>query len=73
MSGLRCWHDKQAYMEDVYGFGSDKWAEAQENPATCMLPAGHAGPHRWTPDECITVNFKAHKAAEAAAKGGSHV
>lgn len=56
MNGLHCWQD----YADFHGFGSDEWADAKVNGGrTCMLPDGHDGPHKWTPDESITVTFEA--------------
>ena len=61
MSGtkvLHCWKGKVQHMEEEYGFGSTEWAEAVcEGDGTCMLPAGHDGPHEWTPDDQIIVSF----------------
>jgi hypothetical protein len=30
---------------------------------TCMLPAGHTGPHEWTRDDAIVLDFDRGKAA----------
>lgn len=40
---LHCWQDGQ---EDEDGMST-----------TCMLPAGHKGPHEWTRDDSITIAF----------------
>ena len=33
------------------------WAGAGGGGATCLLPAGHEGPHEFIPDSEITVEF----------------
>ena len=48
-----CWQDNA----EIHNFGSEKWVEAFLNPATCMLEAGHDGPHFFTPDEEIMIAF----------------
>lgn len=48
-----CWKGNDEDIE----FGSDEWAEAFLNPATCMLEAGHEGPHEFVPDSEIGVTF----------------
>jgi len=50
---LHCWAGKA----DQYEIGADEWAEAMAHPATCLLPDGHDGPHDWTPDEEIIIEF----------------
>jgi hypothetical protein len=44
---LHCWED----LRNV----TDNWDLPN---ATCMLPDGHDGPHEWTPDSDIRVQFK---------------
>jgi|KBSSwiStaDraftv2_1062776.scaffolds.fasta_scaffold00399_23 hypothetical protein len=44
MSDLHCWADN-----DAVDYG--------EMSETCMLEAGHDGPHEWTPDDQIRVSF----------------
>jgi hypothetical protein len=44
-------------MDDLE-FGSEEWAEAMGKPSgTCMLESGHSGPHDFTPDSDIEVEF----------------
>lgn len=50
---LHCWKGND---EDVE-FGSEAWAQAFLEPATCMLEEGHAGPHEFTPDKAIGIAF----------------
>ncbi len=51
---LHCWHGNTEDLE----FGSDEWAEAfVQGRATCLLPAGHDGPHEYTPDSEIVVDL----------------
>lgn len=53
---LHCW--KGAGDDDEVG--SDAWVEARvayPNGATCMLPAGHDGPHEYTPDDQIIITL----------------
>ena len=59
---LHCWAGREEWAEKTYGIPSDEWAEAVVEPATCMLEAGHSGPHEWTPDENIAVRFTAPRA-----------
>lgn len=50
-----CWQSKAAWAEDVFGAQSTAHGNAVINPATCMMPAGHAGPHVWVPDTEIMI------------------
>lgn len=54
---LHCWEDRAYWAEQTYGFASEEWAEAFLENGTCMLPAGHDGPHVFTPDTQIGVTF----------------
>jgi hypothetical protein len=58
---LHCWKDKQEWAEETFGRYSDEYVSAWEHNCTCMLPAGHDGPHKWTPDDGIVVEFKDKK------------
>lgn len=51
---VHCWADRAECAEYL----SEEWALASVDSATCLLPAGHDGPHEWTPDEHITITFK---------------
>jgi len=51
---VHCWIGN----DEVVAWGSDAWAEAFLNPATCMLENGHEGPHDFVPDGEIVVDFK---------------
>lgn len=54
-----CWKDRTEYAAERFGFGSDQWAKAfAKGGGTCLLPSGHAGPHRFTSDSKIVVKFK---------------
>lgn len=33
------------------------WEDSPDGEATCMLPDGHPGPHKFTPDGQITLSF----------------
>ncbi len=58
MSILHCWEDRSSWAEETYGWGSDLWMHFYRMPgATCLLLAGHAGPHEWTPDSEIGIAF----------------
>ena len=50
---LHCWHGNT----DDLKVGTDEWAKAFSEPATCMLEAGHGGPHEYTPDGEIEIEF----------------
>lgn len=54
---MHCWTGNDEAAEQEHGFGSPEWAEAYQEPATCMLPHGHEGPHEFTPDDRIGVTF----------------
>ncbi len=57
MPEKHCW---KGIMDDLE-FGTDAWLRASIDlpaRATCMLPDGHDGPHEWTPNDQIRVNFK---------------
>lgn len=54
---LHCW---QSHLETLKP-GSEAWVKAMdEMTKTCMLPAGHEGPHEWTDDDKITIAIAAH-------------
>ena len=60
MSDRHCWMGKTEYNEEKYGWGTpeywEHWEESQGK--TCLLPDGHDGPHEWTDDSEIVVEFK---------------
>ncbi len=51
---IHCWADKVSQFEP----STPEWLEALENNGTCLLPAGHEGPHEWTPDQEVVVQFE---------------
>ena len=54
----RCWKDRHEHATEVHGFGSPEWAESHlADSATCMLDAGHDGPHEFTPDDRIVIRI----------------
>jgi hypothetical protein len=56
-----CWTSKREWCEQTYGHASTEYLDTYDIPggdATCLLPAGHDGPHEWTPDGGIVVEFK---------------
>lgn len=61
---LHCWAGRYEVESEGLEWGSAAWAELwiatheDNGGATCMLEAGHEGPHEWTPDGEITVEFK---------------
>jgi hypothetical protein len=61
MAELHCWASRNDTWD--LGFGSkeyiDAWVEREfdSNSATCLLPAGHAGAHEWTPDGDFVIEF----------------
>jgi len=60
-----CWKGKREWIEETQGVGSPEWcaivgdyySDEPYHDATCLLPAGHDGPHDFTPDEEIMVSF----------------
>ena len=57
---LHCWKDQREHVEETYGWGSDEWVATWLDDAvggTCILEAGHDGPHEFTPDDQIGVTF----------------
>lgn len=52
-----CWMGRLEHAEETYGPSSDEALRAFDEPGTCMLPDGHAGPHEFTPDDQITITF----------------
>lgn len=55
---LHCWKDKGEWVDEEFGFGSQEWVEVYLfGGATCLLEAGHEGPHEWTSDKDIVVSF----------------
>jgi hypothetical protein len=58
-SGAHCWKDRGEWAQEEFGFGSQEWVESYLfGGCTCLLEDGHAGPHEWTPDGDIKVEFK---------------
>ena len=56
---LHCWQDWLDWVwQQGAKLGSPEYLHAIEHPATCMLPAGHHGPHAWTPDNAIVIDFQ---------------
>lgn len=64
MRERHCWQGKAEHVAEQHGHGSPEWAEAFIEPATCMPPHGHDGPHEWTLDNEILVTFVCAGAAE---------
>ena len=55
---LHCWKDSVEHAEELFGYGSDRyWEVFSMRIGTCMLSAGHEGPHSFTPDDEIGVIF----------------
>ncbi len=61
---VSCWKGKLDWIEETFGKRSEEWWEQWEEVcgATCMLPEGHEGPHQWTRDSDITVEFQPKRA-----------
>ena len=57
MRELHCWKSNVEHTKNLYGFGSEQWAEALNNPSTCMLLDGHEGLHKFIPDGDIIIKF----------------
>jgi hypothetical protein len=57
-----CWTGKSEWIKETYGMESEEYcayqATREEYGHTCMLPAGHDGPHEFTPDIQIVVEFQ---------------
>lgn len=56
-AGVHCWKDKGEWADETFGFLSDEHLATLENGATCLLADGHEGPHEWTDDGAIVINF----------------
>jgi len=55
-SQRHCWQDRLDWVwQQGAKLGSPEYLDAIEHPATCMLPAGHAGLHAWTSDDDFVV------------------
>ena len=53
MNKVHCWKDYREYVDE-----KSKGCTTFTGPSmTCMLMDGHEGPHEWTPDSDITVEF----------------
>ena len=57
MARPHCWKDNAEEAAERFGWGSDEWAEAFNNPASCMLEGGHDGPHDFVSDSKIGIQF----------------
>ncbi len=53
-----CWKDSVEDAEERFRYASDEWAEAFLHRGTCMLAAGHEGPHEFTDDSKVLVRFE---------------
>ncbi len=54
---LHCWHGPKDDAE----IGSEEWVAAELNypdGAVCLLEAGHAGPHEYTPNDQVEITFR---------------
>jgi len=56
MSEKHCWADGPA-LERVVPIEGVPAEFCLPVGTTCMLPDGHAGPHVWTPDDRIGIEF----------------
>ena len=57
---LHCWKDEGEDLEERFGFHSPEHLRIYEGPGgTCLLSAGHEGPHEFTPDTDVGVSFSA--------------
>jgi hypothetical protein len=66
-----CWTSKREWCAQTYGHASTEYLDTYDLPggnATCLLPEGHDGPHEWTSDGGIVVEFKGLPAPAAPAK-----
>jgi hypothetical protein len=65
---LHCWMGRREATEEAYEavhgkdswWGSEPFCETWQDDwkdGTCMLEAGHDGPHEFTDDDCIGVTF----------------
>jgi hypothetical protein len=55
-----CWADKAEHVAKEHGEYSPQHIDTMYGPsgnATCMLEDGHDGPHDWTSDSEIVVEF----------------
>ena len=53
---LHCWADEADYAANEHGWCSDEHIDVlRRGNGTCMLEAGHDGPHEWTPDADIEI------------------
>lgn len=51
---IHCWKGKDEVTREATG---EDYARPEDMHYTCMLPAGHAGPHEWTHDGDIIITF----------------
>lgn len=60
----QCWTEKEDWIEEKYGIGSNEWCEeidakwkGGEHVRTmlCLLPEGHKGEHEWTDSRGLTL------------------
>lgn len=57
---LHCWMWRREAIIEAHGIESIAYAETYDDDwrdGTCLLEAGHAGPHEFTDDGDITINF----------------
>lgn len=52
-----CWKDLRDWLVEDGQESDDTWARSFDNPCTCLLPFGHEGSHKWTPDDEIELHF----------------
>lgn len=57
--GRHCWAGYRESLDCNDLRQAELWiASWDAGDATCMLPADHLGPHEWTPDDEIRVEFR---------------
>lgn len=54
---LHCWKDEREWLDENGKGDSEEWLRTFESNGTCMLRAGHVGPHRFTPDSEIGIRL----------------
>ena len=66
-----CWADEGASLEWLSDAWLEYWTrrEGGQSGGTCLLEAGHDGPHAWMRDDEIVVEFSALPPSEQDAVG----
>lgn len=67
---IHCWKDYHEWLEEIC---DEKAGDCDDVPnKTCLLKSGHRGPHKWTLDDAVMVQFKRGNGRQPVFRDGGH-